>query len=124
MTGRSTRPQDFIPLSPVEFEILLVLAAGDSHGWGIIKEAEARWGGALGFETGTLYRALRRLSTAGLVEPAERRPAEAGDDDRRRHFAITRLGRRVAALEARRLEAQVEAARDRALLPGHEGGWS
>jgi len=41
-----------------------------------------------------------------------------------RYFSITRLGRQVAALEARRLEAQVEAARDRALLAGPEGGWS
>ena len=80
----------------------LVLAAGDSHGWGIIKEAETRWGGELSFETGTLYRALRRLTAAGLVRPADRRPVS---DGRRRYFAITPLGRKVAAIEARRLEA-------------------
>jgi DNA-binding PadR family transcriptional regulator len=116
MMGRSSSPQDFTPLSPVEFEILLVLAAGDSHGWGIIKEAQTRWGGELSFETGTLYRALRRLTTAGLVKPADRRPTAAGDDRRRRYFAITPLGRQVAAIEARRMETQVDAARDRALL--------
>jgi DNA-binding PadR family transcriptional regulator len=122
--GRSSNPQDFIPLSTVEFEILLVLAAGDSHGWGIIKEAETRWGGERSFETGTLYRALRRLTTAGLVKPADRRPVSADEDGRRRYFAITPLGRQVAVMEARRLEAQVEAARDRALLTGSHGGWS
>lgn len=116
--GRSSTPEDFIPLSPVEFEILLVLAAGDSHGWGIIKEAETRWGEEPSFETGTLYRALRRLTNAGLVQPSDRRPVSAGEDGRRRYFAITPLGRQVAATEARRLEAQVEAARDRALLSG------
>jgi DNA-binding PadR family transcriptional regulator len=119
--GPSISPHDFVPLSPVEFEILLVLAAGDSHGWGIIKEAETRWGGELSFETGTLYRALRRLTAAGLVRPADRRPVS---DGRRRYFAITPLGRKVAAIEARRLEAQVEAARSRALLAGPEGRWS
>jgi DNA-binding PadR family transcriptional regulator len=122
--GRSDNPLDFIPLSPVEFEILLVLAAGDSHGWGIIKEAESRWGGELSFETGTLYRALRRLTAAGLVQPADRRRTGTGEDTRRRYFSITPLGRTVAAAEARRLEAQVEAARGRALLAGPDGEWS
>lgn len=122
--GGSSNPQDFIPLSPVEFEILLVLAAGDSHGWGIIKEAGSRKGGTLSFETGTLYRALRRLTAAGLVQPTDRRPAGTGGDTRRRYFSITPLGRTVAAAEARRLEAQVEAARERALLAGAEGEWS
>lgn len=118
-------PHSFVPLSPVEFEVLLVLSAGDSHGWGIIKEAESRWGGDLSFETGTLYRALRRLTTAGLVQPSDRRPAEGDEDDRRRrYFSITRLGRLVAVAEARRLEAQVAAARERALLAGSTGGGS
>lgn len=116
-------PHSFIPLSPVEFEVLLVLSAGDSHGWAIIKEAESRWD--LSFETGTLYRALRRLTTAGLVQPSDRRPADGDQDDqRRRYFSITRLGRLVAAAEARRLEAQVAAARERALLAGSPGGGS
>jgi hypothetical protein len=50
------------------------------------------------------------------VKPADRRPTAAGDDRRRRYFAITPLGRQVAAIEARRMETQVDAARDRALL--------
>ncbi|MGD2067750.1 MAG: PadR family transcriptional regulator [Gemmatimonadota bacterium] len=115
-------PHDFIPLSPVEFEILLVLATGESHGWGIIKEAESRWHGARGFQTGTLYRALRRLTADGLVEPADRRPADDVDGRQRRYFAITAFGRRVAAEEAARLEAQVKAARARDLLAGAGGG--
>jgi DNA-binding PadR family transcriptional regulator len=115
-------PHDFVPLSPVEFEILLVLTTGESHGWGIIKEAEARWHGARGFQTGTLYRALRRLTSDGLVTPVDRRPVEDADGDRRRYFALTPFGRRVAAEEARRLDAQVRAARDRELLARVDGG--
>ena len=107
---------DHIPLRPVEFEILLVLAAGDSHGYGIIKEAEERYRGRTRIETGTLYRALRRLTHAGLIEPSGRRPASDLDDERRRYFAITPFGREVAAVEAQRLAAQVDAARARALI--------
>lgn len=115
-------PREFLPLRPIEFEILLVLMGGDSHGYAIIKEAENRWPGSDRLETGTLYRALRRLTKAGMVEPAERRPAGNGEDERRRYFSITSLGKSVAAAEARRLEAQVDVARARELLSGAGGG--
>jgi DNA-binding PadR family transcriptional regulator len=108
----------------VEFEILLVLSGGESHGYAIIKEAEERFIGANRIETGTLYRALRRLTSAGLVVPTDRRPAPESDDQRRRYFAITAFGKEVAVAEARRLAAQVDAARGRSLLPGVEGGGS
>jgi DNA-binding PadR family transcriptional regulator len=117
-------PFDFTPLRPVEFEILLVLSGGESHGYGIIKEAEERSAGASRIETGTLYRALRRLTSEGLVIPTDRRPAPESDDERRRYFAITPFGKKVAAAEANRLSAQVDAARTRALLSGAEGGGS
>jgi len=109
-------PEDLIPLRPVEFEVLLALSAGESHGYAIIKEAEGRFGGAGRVETGTLYRALRRLMSEGLVEPSERRPAPEADDERRRYFAITPFGAAVASAEARRLRAQVLVAKQRALL--------
>lgn len=115
-------PRQHIPLRPIEFEILLVLMAGDSHGWAIIKEAETRWPGEAPIQTGTLYRALRRLTAAGMVRPADRRPALGDEDERRRYFTITPFGRAVAAAEARRLAAQLEAASARDLLPGTEGG--
>lgn len=121
MTGNQD-PRNHIPLRPIEFEILLVLMGSDSHGYAIIKEAEERWPGAGRIETGTLYRALRRLTQMGMVAPADRRPAGGEVDERRRYFTITRLGKGVAAAEARRLEAQVDVARSRELLPGTEGG--
>jgi DNA-binding PadR family transcriptional regulator len=117
----STDPREFLPLRPIEFEILLVLMAGDSHGYAIIKEAEERWPGSDRLETGTLYRALRRLAKVRMVEPAERRAAGNGEDERRRYFTITPFGKSVAAAEARRLEAQVDVARARELLSGAGG---
>jgi DNA-binding PadR family transcriptional regulator len=122
--SQKTDPREHLPLRPVEFEILLVLKGGDSHGYAIIKEAEARWPGEGHMETGTLYRALRRLTQAGLVRPSDRRPAPDADDQRRRYFTITPLGEAVAAAEAERLAAQVEVARTRDLLPEAGGGAS
>ena len=110
-------PEDFLPLRPVEFEILLTLAAGERHGYAIIQETESRTGDRL--ETGTMYRALRRLVNDGLVEPTDRRSVAANDadDERRRYYALTALGKRVAAAEAARMARLVAAAKAAHLYP-------
>ena len=110
-------PVAFLPLRPVELEILVTLAAGERHGYAIIQETEARTDGALRLETGTMYRALHRLVKSGLAKPMARRAVDPGDDERRRYYAITDLGRRVAAAEAARLARLVAAARAAHLLP-------
>ena len=99
-----------LPLRRVEFHILLSLAAGERHGYGIIQDIEAR-GETSVPDVGTMYRALARMAEAGLIEAAER------SDDRRNYYRITGLGARVARAEARRLGALVEAARIGGLLP-------
>ncbi len=107
-----------LPLRPVEFEILLTLAAGERHGYAIIQETEARSGGALRLETGTLYRALQRLVQAALVTPVERRPPDESSDERRRYYALTSHGREVAAAEALRMARLVSVAQAAQLIPG------
>jgi DNA-binding PadR family transcriptional regulator len=102
------------PLRPVEFEVLLALAGGERHGYGILQEVQDRTEGAVLLEPGTLYRALRRLLAAGLLVRADRR--RPGDDDRRLYYRLTDAGRRVAAAEAARLAELVLAARSRGLL--------
>ena len=109
-------PEDFLPLRPVELEILITLAHGERHGYAIIQQTEARTDGALRLETGTMYRALRRLVTDGLAAPTTRRASDDNDDERRRYYAITALGRRVAAAEAMRLSRLVQAARAARLI--------
>ena len=105
-----------LPLRRVEFHILLSLAAGERHGYGIIQDIEAR-GETPVPDVGTMYRALARMVEAGLIEAAARRPAPDSGDERRNYYRITSMGLRVARAEARRLEALMRAARAGGLLP-------
>lgn len=109
---------DALPLRPVEFEILLALAQGERHGYAIIRDVESRSDGALRLETGTLYRALQRLVQGGLVSPVERRATDPSGDERRRYYALTPHGRRMAAAEATRMARLVAAAQSAQLIPG------
>src|SRR5437867_3281764 len=93
MKDRRPPVQDFLPLRPVEFQVLLALGEGPRHGYGILQEAQRRTGGALRLEPGTLYRALRRMRRAGLVAHAEGPPGPS-EDERRRYYRLTDLGRR------------------------------
>lgn len=117
MTPVTPSADAHLPLRPVEFEILLTLANGERHGYAILQDIADRSNGAMQLETGTMYRALRRLVDGGLVRPASRRAARDDDDERRRYYAITALGARVASAEADRMERLVAAARLARLLP-------
>lgn len=98
-------PRDFLPLRPVEFLLLLALAEQEQHGYGLTQEIAARTDGAVQLEPGNLYKVLKRLVADGLIEGADHRPVAELENERRRYYRLTRLGARVAALEAERLEA-------------------
>lgn len=114
-TTEKDRAGEWVPLTPVAFDIVLALLDGAAHGYAIMQAVEARTGGATSLHAGTLYRALSRLVSAGLIEELAEAPDEA-PDERRRYYRVTPLGRRVAAAEARRLESQLGAARAHGLL--------
>ncbi len=109
------RPERFLPLAPVWFEILLALAGGDLHGYAVMQEVARRSGGTVTLHPGSLYRALARLLEDALIVELDARP-EAGDDERRRYYQITPLGRAVARAEAERLRSLLRAADARALF--------
>lgn len=114
-TPDSTDVTELLPLPPATFHILLALATGDRHGYGIIQDVEARTGGDLRLSPGTLYRSIQRLLEQGLiVEP--KRPADPSDDPRRRYYRITPFGTAVARAETRRLTHLVRLARVAGLL--------
>jgi DNA-binding PadR family transcriptional regulator len=110
-------PAGLLPLHPLEFRILLVLLEGASHGYRIVKSIEERDRGVSRIYPANLYRRIRDLQQKGLIEEsAAPRGSEA--DSRRTYVRVTSLGRRVARLEAERLEALVVEAREHRLLAG------
>ena len=115
----ANRVSTHLPLKPTAFHILLSLAGEERHGYAIIKEVEERTDGALKLRPGALYRFLKRLLDHGLIRELGHRPVPAEqDDERRRYYTITDLGREVAAAEARRMEALVGEAREARLIEG------
>jgi DNA-binding PadR family transcriptional regulator len=106
------RIEAYLPLRPVEFHILLSLAAGERHGYGILQDIEARDDSAVP-DVGTMYRALARMVESGLIEAVR---SMDPTDERRNYYRITNRGLRVAKAEARRLDALLLAARIGGLL--------
>lgn len=96
-------------LKPADFHILLVLANGPRHGYGIMKDVERESGGDVRLEIGSLYRLLARLLAEDLLEEAE-------SDERRRYYRLSRHGRRVLKAESERLAGLVDLVRMRKLL--------
>jgi DNA-binding PadR family transcriptional regulator len=110
------RPEDFLPLHRDTFHILVSLADRDRHGYSILLDVAERTGGALRFSPSSLYASIKRLLHQGLIEELAERPDPDEDDERRRYYRLTRLGRKVAEVEARRLEQLLADARATGLL--------
>src|SRR5580693_657462 len=100
-----------LPLQPTTFHILLSLTDEDRHGYAIILEVARRTQGELKLSAGTLYRSIQRMLETGLVVETRTRPAPEMDDERRRYYRITPLGKAVAQAEAGRLRDLLKMAR-------------
>jgi DNA-binding PadR family transcriptional regulator len=98
-----------LPLQPTTFHILLSLADEDRHGYAIILEVSRRTQGELKLSAGTLYRSIQRMVESGLITEIRTRPEF--DDERRRYYRITPLGRAAAEAEAGRLRDLLKMAR-------------
>jgi DNA-binding PadR family transcriptional regulator len=109
MTDRSRGVDHLLPLKPKVLHILLALADGPRHGYSIMQEVAARTDGHVRVWPAAMYGSLRELEDLDLIAESEKRPAD--DDERRRYFALTPLGKRVLGEEVRRLEAIVDHAR-------------
>jgi DNA-binding PadR family transcriptional regulator len=116
-TPAAPTPESFLPLPRDTFHILVSLADRDRHGYSVMKDVLDRTDGALRFSPSSLYASIRRLLEKGLIEELADRPDPEHDDERRRYYRLTRLGRSVAAAEARRLERLLLDARSTGLLP-------
>jgi DNA-binding PadR family transcriptional regulator len=115
-------PGNLLPLSQSVFHILLALADGEKHGYGIMLEIEQRTEGQVKLGPGTLYGAIKRLLAQGLIEEAGDFADADLDDERRRYYRITDFGMRVTHAEAQRLENLVRQAQLKRMLPQQYAG--
>ena len=104
-------PQSFLPLKTQWFHVMLTLAGGEQHGYGIMQEVLERTAGKVRLWPATLYGSLKRLIEAELIEESDERPAPELDDARRRYYRLTALGRRVLDAECDRLQELVRTIR-------------
>jgi DNA-binding PadR family transcriptional regulator len=113
---KPSAPQELLPLTAPVFHILLALTGEERHGYGIMQDVARQTNDGLQLGPGTLYGCLKRMLAAGMVEESEERPDPALDDERRRYYRMTPLGRRVVRAEAQRLANAVTAAKARRLF--------
>jgi DNA-binding PadR family transcriptional regulator len=111
-------PESFLPLPRDTFHILVSLADKERHGYSVMQDVAERTDGALRLSPSSLYASIKRLLEQGLIEEVAERPDPRFDDERRRYYRLSRLGRRVAMAEAKRLERLLADARATGLLPG------
>ena len=115
--SRTPEPGDLLPLKSIDFLVLLMLARGERHGYGVMQDVARHTDERVRLEAGSLYRTIRRLADSGLLEESARRPMAGLDDERRRYYRLTAFGRRVVSAEAARLRDLVRLAEDARLLP-------
>lgn len=109
-------PRTFLPLKPVDLQLLLALAESELHGYGLVQEVAARTDGLVVLDPGNLYRVIKRLVDDGLVAESAKRPVPGLGEERRRYYKITALGTRVLAAELQRLQALVSSPEVRAVV--------
>jgi DNA-binding PadR family transcriptional regulator len=99
--------QAFLPLKIQWFHIMLSLASGEQHGYGIMQDVLNRTTGKVRLWPATLYGSIKRLIEADLIEESSERPSPELDDARRRYYRLTKVGRRVLDAECDRLQELV-----------------
>jgi len=109
-------PRELLPLPSQDFQVLLSLAEGPMHAYGMAKAVEGPSGGVR-LEIGSLYRILARLTADGVIEDFLPGSGAEGHEARRRYYRLTPFGRRLARAEALRLAHVVQTARRQKLLP-------
>jgi DNA-binding PadR family transcriptional regulator len=112
---KSNDINDFLPLKPLDFQLLTVLAGRELHGYGIVQAVKEQFPDQPALELGSLYRIIGRMLDTGLI--TEVKPPKKRHADRRvrRYYAITDLGLRVVRAEASRMRSLLAAPATREL---------
>ena len=107
---------EYLPLNHADFHIMLALGDEDRHGYGIMLHVEELTGGGVKLGPGTLYTSIKRMLAAGMIEESGERPDPEMDDQRRRYYKLTKLGRKVLAAEVQRMERMLRHARTKRVV--------
>lgn len=113
VTDSTAEDRSHTPLTPAVFHILLALADGHLHGYGIMQAIEEATSPSMKMGPGTVYGSLQRMEEAGLVEDCGSK-----DGGKRRLFGMTELGRKTLEAESIRLARLARMVRDKGLVPG------
>jgi len=116
MTGTTQNPEEFLPLTPAVFNILLALADREKHGYGIMLEVESNTNVQVVMGPGTLYGSIKRMLKAGLIEESDECTDPEMDGQRRKYYRLTDLGKSTLHMETELLASQVQHARAKNLL--------
>ncbi len=116
MSNVNSEIEKLLPLTPAVLHILLALADGERHGYAIMQQVAANAQGQIRMGPGTLYGSIKRMMAADLIEESDERPDPALDDERRRYYRLTHLGRRVLNAEVQRLSNLLKVAHAKHLL--------
>jgi DNA-binding PadR family transcriptional regulator len=98
------------PLREPTFLVLTALAAEPQHGYAVIEDVGRMTDGRVRLRAGTLYAALDRLRSDGLIE-VERE--EIVHSRLRRYYRLTGAGEQRLATESARLRQQATIAESR-----------
>jgi len=109
------------PLTPAVLHILMALADGERHGYGIMKQVEAESKGRVKMGPGTLYGSIGRMIDAGLIRESGKKIDARLDDERRVYYEITALGQETLTAELERFRDVVTLAISKKLTTGGAG---
>jgi len=108
--------QDQERLTSVDLQILLTLADGPLHGYGIKLDVAERTSGEMKLGSGTLYEAIQRLEQRAFIAQAP--PPHGGEADaRRRYYRLESAGERALRAELERMATVVRHGQLLDLLP-------
>lgn len=94
-------------ITSVDLQILLTLANGPLHGYGIKLDVAERTEGQMSLGSGTLYEAIQRLEQRAFIALAP--PPEGEEaDPRRRYYRLEPGGERAMRAELDRMAAVVK----------------
>lgn len=86
----------YVPMTETGFYILLCLQK-EMHGYGIVQKVSEMTGGEILLSPGTMYGSLGKMEKDGLI-------CFVGEEEKRKKYLITELGKEVLQLEIKRIE--------------------